>query len=159
MVSAMKEGRSRAILTGKWLPADRADALARFQAAIGEDVAKRFRPVARLAGQAEGLVEDRLVRAGAEFGVTPAFIADQEFRRAARQDDKQRFLEAWIIARQIGDIGGMLAVAIDHESVDARLRAEREQGVYARQVGRGRNFGHDGRLAELGQHDLLQDDR
>ena len=62
-------------------------------------------------------------------------------RRAASaclpgSDDQQRFLEARIVAGEIGDVGRMLAVAIDDEGRRSRLRAACQQRLDARLVGR-----------------------
>ena len=154
-VSAMKEGRSSAVSpkpgspATERLPADGADALACLQAAIGKDVGQRLRTVSRLRRQREGLVEDALVRSVADLGITPAFIADEKLRLPTGNDDQQRLLEARVVAREIGDVGRMLAVAIDDEGVEAgfalrapaaprcaprRLRAKRAASPSARRI-------------------------
>ena len=136
----MKEGRSSAVSPKPWSPAPNG-----FQP-IAPIVWPDFRPhSARMSvsagersrgcpGRREGLVEHALVGAGDELGIAPAFIADQQLRLAAGQDDEQRFLEARIVAGEIGDVGRMLAVAIDDEGVEAGCAA-REQRLDARLVG------------------------
>ena len=137
-------------------PADRADRLAKRHAAFGEDVGQRRRAVARLPGQAEGLVEHALIGAADDLGIAPALIADQQLRYLSGQQDQQRFLETRVVSREIGDVGRMLAVAIDDEAIEAVGAAARQQSFDARLVGGQRNPGHHGRLAEFGQRDLFQ---
>ena len=161
-LSAMKAGRSSAVSSRPWSPAPNG-----FQP-IAPIVWPGFRPlsariwvreeraVARLRRQAEGLVEHALVRPGAELGVAPAFIADQQRRPLARHDDQQRLLEARIVAGEIGDVRGMLAVAIDGEAIEARGSAACEQLFDACLVGCKRDGRHHRRLAEFRQDDLPQ---
>ena len=151
LAKAMVEPRER-------LPADRADALAGLQAGVGQDVGQRFGPVAGLGWQAEGLAEHALVGSVAEFGIAPALVADEEFWRAAGHDDEKRLLEAGIVAGEEGDVGAMLAVAIDDERIEVVCLCAGEGGVHPC-LERGAGYdGHDRGLAELGQRDLLQGD-
>jgi hypothetical protein len=102
-----------AIAGSERFPADGADLLAGRQAAGGKRVGQGGGAVAWLRRQREGLVENALIGSVADFGIAPAFIADEKFWPVAWNDDQQRLLETRVVTTEVGDIGGMLAVAID----------------------------------------------
>ncbi|WP_245482364.1 hypothetical protein [Mesorhizobium sp. M4A.F.Ca.ET.050.02.1.1] len=163
-VSAMKEGRSSVASPKPASPAPNdfqpmADPVARPQPASGQDVRQRVGTVARLRRQRKGLVEDALIGAAAEFGIAPALIADQQFCFPAGNDDQQRLLEAGVVAAEIGDVGGMLAVAVDDEAIEAGLQAARNQRFDARLVSGAWNERHHRRLAEFRQRHGFQGNR
>ena len=101
------------------LPPDDPDPRARADSLLGQDLAKRLGSIAGLAGQAEVLeqVAPHAERSGARH--PKALVADHDGRIALGADDQDGLFEPWIEPGQIREVGAVLPVCVDHESVVA----------------------------------------
>lgn len=99
------------------LPTDGSDARPGTHTLIGHDVRQRQRAVAWLAGQAEVLVEPHLHGEGRGTSHPDALVADEDRRSPRFADDQHRLLEPGIEAGQVGEVGAVLPVGVDHQMV------------------------------------------
>ena len=104
--------------------------------------------------KAEGLIKHAIHIERRNPAVTHAFVAQQQDGRAVLTQDQQGLFKARVVAAEIGDIGGVFAVAIDEQSVVTGLSGALESGFYARLIGLGRDVRLDGRQSEFRQFEL-----
>jgi hypothetical protein len=144
----------RALRVG--LPADDADPGPWAEPLARQDLGERPRAIAWLPGQAQVLeaLPPHRQRRGARQAVT--LVADQDRRIVVRSDEEHGFLEAWVEAAQVGEVGAVLAVGVDDDPVVAArvhplAQALQPGGVVA--VGDPRLHG---RHPEIGQVDVRE---
>ena len=135
------------------LPAHDPDADARGDALVLEDRLEGPRPVARLVGQAEVLEQLPAHRQGRGARHAEALVADEDRRVAGGPDDEQRLLETRVEARQVRQVGAVLAVPVDDEDVESALTCACPSPFQARAIQLGGQLGHPLWHAELGQLD------
>ena len=142
------------LATGVRLPADDADATARLNAFLGQDVPQRSQAIARLTRQAEVLeqVSAHLQRRGTGHPV--ALVADQDRGLPGRSGDQDRLLETRVEARQKREVRAVLSVGIDDQPVVAARIGARTERLEASLVGRCRDLWHRIRHAEVREVDL-----
>ena len=103
------------------LPACHADPAPPTQSEIGQERAQRLAPVARLAEEAERLVEAALQIQRADGGVGQALVAHQQQRWPRGADHQQGLLEARVITGEECHVGRVFPIAVDDQEVKAFL--------------------------------------
>ena len=145
--------RLEPVAPGVRLPARDADADAARDALRAEDRLERPGPVARLVGQAEVLEQLAAHRQRCGAGHPEALVADEDRRVAIGPDDEHGLLEARVEAREVREVGAVLAVPVDDEDVEPALRRARPRPLQARGIELGGQLRHALGHAELGQLD------
>ena len=77
------------------------------------------RSVARLARQAQVLEPLPPHRQRRRPGDAPALVADQDGGITIRPHDQHRLLETRVEAGQVGQVGAVLAIGVDHQTLEA----------------------------------------
>ena len=138
------------------LPADDPDPSPGTDALAAEDLGQRPGSIARLPGQADVLEQDAAHRQGCGARGPEALVADEDRGLLGRADDRDRLLESWVEAGQPGEVGAVLSIGVDDQSVVAATVHRLAKAVQARGV----DLGRDQRLSvghpELGQWDVGQ---
>ncbi len=118
---------------------------------LTEDLRERPRTIPWLAGEAEVLEAMPPHRQGRRAGRAPAFVPDEDRRLPLRPDDEQRLLEPWIEPRQEREVGAVLPIGVDHESVEPALLRAGTDPFDSLRVQLGRDLGRRARCPEVRQ--------
>ena len=152
-----EEARQRAgpLVGHQVLPADHADRLPAAQPGRAQHVGQARRGVARLARQAERLAEHDIQRQRQHGGIARPLVADEQHAAIARAQEQDTLLEARVVASQVGQVGVVLAVAVDDQPVagGGGIGAGTPRGVE-----RSRQLGPFLDRAEVGQGHLAPGD-
>ena len=134
------------------LPARDPDTGAGRDALRGQDLGQGPRAVTGLPGQAEVLEELDAHGQWSRCGQALALVSDEDERLlvARYRQDEDGLLETRIEARQVAEVGAVLAVGVDDQAVVAALDGPRAGALGASRVQLVRQHRHGARQAEVG---------